>query len=97
MKVNEELIDKLANLAKIDFDDNAKKEIKIDLENMLDFVGKLNELNTEGVEPLIFMSEEINVLREDIVKQTITQKEVRKSVPQHDSNYIMVPKVVSKD
>lgn len=97
MKVNEELIDKLANLAKIDFDDNAKKEIKIDLENMLDFVGKLNELNTEGVEPLIFMSEEINVLREDIVKQTITQKEALKNVPQHDSNYIMVPKVVSKD
>ena len=97
MKVTDTLIDKLANLAKIEFDDKAKKEIKNDMDAMLDFVDKLDELDTKGVEPLIFMSEEINVLREDIEKITITQKEALKNVPQHDCDYIMVPKVVSKD
>ena len=97
MKVNDVLIDKLANLAKIAFDKKAKKEIKNDMEAMLEFVEKLNELDTEGVEPLIFMSEETNILRDDIAKQTISQKEALQNVPQHDSDYIMVPKVVSKD
>ena len=96
MKVNDDLIDRLANLAKIEFDDKARSEIKNDMNKMLEFVDKLNEINTEGVEPLIFMSEEINVLREDIAKETVTQKEALKNAPQHDSNYIMVPKVVSK-
>ena len=96
MKVSGELIDKLANLAKIEFGDKAKSDIKNDMNKMLEFVDKLNEINTEGIDPLIFMSEEINVLREDISKETITQKEALKNAPQHDSNYIMVPKVVSK-
>ena len=96
MKVGDELIDRLANLAKIEFDKKARGEIKNDMNKMLEFVDKLNEINTNGVDPLIFMSEEINVLREDIAKETITQKDALKNAPQHDSNYIMVPKVVSK-
>ena len=97
MKVNDKLINKLANLAKIEFDDLAKKEIKTDMENMLEFVDKLNEIDTNGIEPLIFMSEELNILRDDIAEITITKKEALKNVPQHDSDYILVPKVVSKD
>ena len=96
MKVSDELINRLANLAKIEFDDKARSEIKNDMNKMLEFVDKLNEIDTEGVDPLIFMSEELNVLREDIAKETITQKEALKNAPQHDSDYIMVPKVVSK-
>lgn len=96
MKVSDELIDRLANLAKIEFDVKARNEIKNDMNKMLEFVDKLNEINTQGVDPLIFMSEEINVLREDIAKKTITQEEALKNAPQHNSDYIMVPKVVSK-
>lgn len=96
MKVSDELIDRLANLAKIEFDDKAKSEIKNDMNRMLEFIDKLNEIDTEGVDPLIFMSDEINILREDIAKISITQKEALKNAPHHDSDYIMVPKVVSK-
>jgi len=96
LKVSDKLIDRLANLAKIEFDDKARSEIKNDMHKMLEFVDKLNEIDTEGIEPLIFMSEEINVLRDDIAKKTITQKEALKNAPHHDSDYIMVPKVVSK-
>jgi len=97
MKVDDKLIDKLANLSKIEFDKESKKEISEDMNNMLEFVEKLNKVDTKGVEPLIFMSEEINVLREDKAEITISQEEALLNVPQRDSDYIMVPKVVSKD
>ncbi|MFN0083023.1 MAG: aspartyl/glutamyl-tRNA amidotransferase subunit C, partial [Ferruginibacter sp.] len=52
MEVNETLVDKLANLARLQFDAAAKKEIQDDLQKMIRFVEKLNELDTTGVEPL---------------------------------------------
>ena len=96
MEVNDALIDRLAGLSKLSFDAEAKESMKADMTRMLDFVDKLNEIDTEGVEPLIFMSDEINVLREDDVEKSITQKDALKNAPQHDSDYFKVPKVVSK-
>ena len=56
----------------------------------------INEVNTDGVEPLIHMNNEINVLREDIVKETITQEQALKNAPQKDSDYFKIPKVLNK-
>jgi aspartyl-tRNA(Asn)/glutamyl-tRNA(Gln) amidotransferase subunit C len=94
MEVNDALVDKLAKLSKLRFDDEAKKAIKDDLTRMLAFVNQLNKVNTDGVEPLIFMSDEINVLREDAIEDTVSQKEALKNAPQHDSGYFKVPKVI---
>ncbi|MFN4233353.1 MAG: Asp-tRNA(Asn)/Glu-tRNA(Gln) amidotransferase subunit GatC [Bacteroidia bacterium] len=96
MQVDDKLIDKLAHLARLEFENEAKEEIKKDLTRILSFVEKLNELNTDNVEPLIYITEEVNVLREDIVKQTITQDEALKNAPKHDSDYFRVPRVVEK-
>lgn len=95
-KVSEDTVVKLATLSRIEFDDEAKEEIISDLNRVLDFVSKLNELDTSNVEPLIYMNEEKNILREDIVKQEITQKEALSNAPKKDSDYIKVPKVVEK-
>ena len=57
---------------------------------------KLNELNTDNVEPLIYMTDEVNVLREDVVKTDMTQEEALKNAPKKDSDYFKVPKVVEK-
>jgi aspartyl-tRNA(Asn)/glutamyl-tRNA(Gln) amidotransferase subunit C len=67
-----------------------------DMNRMLAFVDKLNELPTEGVEPLIYMVDEVNVLREDVVKQEITREEGLKNAPKHDSDYFRVPKVIEQ-
>ena len=67
-----------------------------DLNNMLLFVDKLNELDTSSVEPLIYMTDETNVLREDIMQQNISQKEALKNAPKKDSDYFKVPKMVNK-
>src|SRR5258706_14596324 len=64
MEVNDTLVDKLAHLARLKFGVSEKEEIKKDLQKMIAFIEKLNELDTTGVEPLLHMSDEINVLRD---------------------------------
>ena len=65
MEVNDELVEKLAHLSRLEFNSIEKAEIKNDLQRMIVFVDKLNELNLDGVEPQLFMSDEVNVLRGD--------------------------------
>jgi aspartyl-tRNA(Asn)/glutamyl-tRNA(Gln) amidotransferase subunit C len=96
MEVNKQLVDKIATLSKLEFDDTTKEEIRKDLERMIGFVDKLNEVNTDGIEPLIYVNDEVNVLREDVVKQVITKEEALSNAPTKDSDYIKVPKVISK-
>lgn len=96
MEINEALIDHLANLAKLSFEGAQKDAIRQDLERMIAFVDKLSELDTTGVEPLIFMSEEVNRLREDIVHQDITHEEALRNAPKKDSDYFRIPKVLDK-
>lgn len=97
MKIEDSTVDKIAELAKLELDENSRANVKADLIKMLDFVDKLNELDTEGVEPLIFMTDEPAVLRPDVVKMDITQKEALQNAPKKDSDYIRVPKVLEKE
>lgn len=95
-KINSKTVDEIAHLARLEFSDEAKIEIENDLNRMLHFVDKLSELNTEAVEPLIYMNPETNVLREDEPIQSLTQKEALKNAPKKDSDYFKVPKVIDK-
>ena len=94
MEVNDALIDKLAHLARLKFNDAEKQEIKNDLQRMIVFVEKLNELDLENVEPLLHMSSEINVLRTDEIKGSITRSEAMRNAPLHDDQFFKVPKVI---
>lgn len=96
MEVNNKLIQDIAKLSKLKFDDSAEEKMKADLEKMLAFVDKLNEIDTEGVDPLIYMSEEVNVLREDKVTEETSQKDTLKNAPEKDSDYFKVPTVLKK-
>jgi aspartyl/glutamyl-tRNA(Asn/Gln) amidotransferase, C subunit len=96
MEVNDDLINNLAQLARLEFNDAERDEIKSDLQKMIAFIDKLNELDTTGVEPLLHMSENINVLREDEVKGTISREEALKNAPLHDEQFFRVPKVIKK-
>jgi aspartyl-tRNA(Asn)/glutamyl-tRNA(Gln) amidotransferase subunit C len=96
MDVNDALVDKLAHLSRLKFEDAEKAEIKNDLQKMIAFVEKLNELDTTGVEPLLHMTGEINVLREDEVKGSISREDAFKNAPSHDELFFKVPKVIKK-
>jgi aspartyl-tRNA(Asn)/glutamyl-tRNA(Gln) amidotransferase subunit C len=73
-----------------------RKRRSNDLQQMIGFVEKLNELNLEGVSPLLHMSESVNVLREDEVKGSVSREEAMKNAPQHNEEFFMVPKVIKK-
>jgi aspartyl-tRNA(Asn)/glutamyl-tRNA(Gln) amidotransferase subunit C len=96
MNVNDQLIDKLANLARLKFNSEEKEDIKSDLQKMIGFIDKLNELDTTGVEPLLHMSENMNVLREDEISGTISREEAFRNAPLHDEQFFKVPKVIRK-
>lgn len=96
MEVNDELVEKLAHLARLKFDDADKVSIKNDLQKMIQFVEKLNELDTTGVEPLLHMSSNVNVLREDEIKGSISREEGLKNAAMHDDQFFKVPKVIKK-
>ncbi len=78
------------------FNEEEKASIKKDLERMISFVEKLNELDTSGVTPLLHLSENINVLREDEVNGSISREEGLKSAAVHDEQFFKVPKVIKK-
>lgn len=96
MEVNDVLIEKLANLSRLEFSEEEKQEIKIDLEKMIGFIDKLNELDTTGVEPLLHVSDNVNVFRKDEVKGEIGKEDVFKNAPLHDNDFFKVPKVIKK-
>jgi aspartyl-tRNA(Asn)/glutamyl-tRNA(Gln) amidotransferase subunit C len=96
MKVDIELIDNLATLSKLNFESAQKEEIRHDLEKMLNFMEQLNAVNTDGVEPLIYVNEEVNVWRNDEVKQLITKAEALSNAPLKNEDYFLVPKFVNK-
>ena len=97
MKVNNKLVEHLAHLSRLDFDDDSKEKMKFDFEKMLDFVAKLEEVDTDNVEPLSYMSSELNVLREDKVEQALTQEQALKNAPVNDTDYIRIPKVIDSN
>lgn len=96
MEINDELIDKLAMLSRLQFDETEKASIKNDLGKMIAFVDKLNELDTSGVDPLMHISDNINVLRDDVVIQDFSREEALSNSPLKDEQFFKVPKVISK-
>ena len=96
MEITDELVEHIAHLARLEFEGEKKEAIKADLTKIIGFVDQLATVDTEGVEPLIFMTDSINVLREDEVKETITQVEALKNAPHKDSDYFKIPKVLKQ-
>ena len=96
MEVTDALVSKLAHLSRLEFNEGERAEIKNDLQRMIVFVDKLNELNLEGVEPLLYLSEEENVLRDDEVRGSVSREEALKNAPLKDDHFFKVPKVIRK-
>lgn len=96
MKINDETVDHIAHLARLEFEGERKTAIKADMERIISFMEVLQEVDTDAIEPLIFMTKEINHLRDDVAKETVSQKEALKNAPKADSDYFRIPKVLSK-
>ncbi len=96
MRIDKVLVEKIAHLARLEFNEDEKVRIESDLNRILDFMDALNEVDTSNVEPLIYMSDEVNVLRADEVKQEITHEQALSNAPKRDTDYFRVPKVIDQ-
>ena len=94
MKIDKETIQKIAHLARLEFDATSEKTMIKDLQSMVDWVDKLNEVDTEGVEPLTNMTFEVNRMREDEMKEHLPRERALKHAPDKDEEYFRVPKVL---
>ena len=94
--IDKKLITNLSRLAKLKFDEKSAGRIKSDLKKILAFIETISEVNTDCVEPLIYMSEEINVLRPDEITNEVSKQNALKNAPQKDSDYFKVPTVLKK-
>ena len=94
MTIDEQTVDKIAHLARLKLADSEKDDMIQDMNKILGFMDKLNEIDTTGVEPLVYMTAEPNILRDDVVKQEITTAEALQNAPDHDESHFLVAKVI---
>ena len=95
MKITDNLIENISNLSKLKFDSIKKKQIINDLDKIIKFIDKLSEIDTKNVDPLIYLTKEINSTRKDIVSDELSQNLALKNGPKKDSDYFKVPKVIN--
>jgi aspartyl-tRNA(Asn)/glutamyl-tRNA(Gln) amidotransferase subunit C len=96
MEITDELLEKVANLGKLALSGEEKAAMKHDFQKMLDFVSKLQEVDTQGVEPLIHITQEVNRLRKDQPELDLEQAQVLHNAPDAKNGHFRVPKVVKK-
>ena len=94
MKIDINSLKKIAHLARLEFDEKSAKKMTADMTQILNWVEKLNEIDTDSIDPLITMSSEENIMRDDKVGAHLDHEKGLKNAPQRDSDYFRVPKVM---
>ena len=94
MSITRADVDKIAKLAKLDLSEDERKKFTSQLSDIVSYVEKLSELDTEDVKPLAHVNDLTNVSREDSPRPSMEEKDVFKNSPQHDKEYFLVPKVL---
>lgn len=94
MEINRELFDKIAGLARLNFAEDQREAMMDDMSKIITWVQKLEELDTRGIEPLVNMSHELNVTREDKRAEHLDREIVLRNAPRTKDGFIMVPKVI---
>lgn len=94
MKVDHDTLQKIAHLARLEVRPEEEAAILDSLNEVLTWMEQLNELDTTGVEPLTHISEEQNVMRDDVVGQHLPREQALSNAPQQDGTFFQVPKVL---
>ncbi len=96
MKLDKNTVKRIADLSKLEFTSDETTAILKDMNQMLEFIDQLKELDTTNIDPLIHMTEDENILREDDAITGASQQEALKNAPSKDSTYFKIPKVLGK-
>ena len=97
MEITPVIIEKLSDLAKLDYSNSVDQEkIKKDLERMLSFFAKIDQIDVEGFEPLVHLVEQSNVFRQDEHSQNMDIADALRNAPLKDTDYFKVPKIMEE-
>jgi aspartyl-tRNA(Asn)/glutamyl-tRNA(Gln) amidotransferase subunit C len=94
MKISKKEVEHVAHLARLNLTEEELKKITEQLDNILSYVEKLNELDTSQVLPTSHVFSVSNAFRDDIEKESLSQTEALKNGPQHDGVTFQVPKII---
>lgn len=92
--ISDETIEYVGILAKLELSDEEKEQAKSDMGRMLDYIDKLGELDTTGVEPMSHVFPVQNVFREDVVTNSDMREELLANAPEQKDGMFMVPRTV---
>lgn len=96
-QITERDVEYIAGLAHLALDDASKQRLTRELGEILGYVAKLNELDTENVEPMMHALAMSNVFREDEVGPSLPHDTALRTAPAHDGNYFIVPRILDTD
>ena len=96
MKIDDKTLDRVAELAKLEINENEREKLKSDMSAILDWVEKLNELDTDDTEPITQMTKEINRLRDDNEVSNLSNDDALKNAQLKSDGFFVVPKVIRK-
>lgn len=96
MKIDTNTVISLAHLSRLSFSEEQGEMMCMELNKMLDFVDVLSELDTENIEPLIFLNNCNQHLREDKVNSNVPREKVLSNAPLHNNSFFLLPKFIDK-
>lgn len=97
MQIDAALISRLERLARLRLDDSERQHLSTDLQRILDMVDKLQEVDTTGVEPLVYLHEPTeDWLRDDTVGEQLSPGQALQNAPKHDGQFFQVPKFIQE-
>ena len=94
MSIDKETVQKIAHLARLEFNEEKESEMVNSMNRILDWMAVLDKVDTNNVKPLTHMSAEVNILRTDEIREGLTHQQGLVNTPKKDSDYFRVPKVL---
>lgn len=94
MDIDFKEIEHIANLSRIVLTDGEKKILKKQLTDILDYIRKLNELNTDMVKPMAYATDLKNVFREDVLSPSLSRQKILDLSPSSINGFVKVPKII---
>ncbi len=96
-KITLEDVEYVAGLAQLTLDDEAKQRVRMEMEELLTYMDKLNELDTDDIEPMMHVLDISNVFREDVVTGSLDREAALNNAPKTDGAYFLVPRILDTE
>ncbi len=94
MSIDNSTVKKVAKLARLKVDAKEEQNLKNELNNILEWVDKLQKVDTENIDPMLSVSNEPMPMRKDMVTSKLDNKQILSNAPEKKAGFFVVPKVV---